>query len=78
MRTTLCVCMFAITAAAAPVRAGDTSMTVSPPLFREMARETAKVRPSSELSVSPQPVAASRQPQLGAAPEAPARTGSID
>ncbi|MFE1602225.1 hypothetical protein [Methylobacterium sp. ID0610] len=59
MRLALSACALAlVVSAAAPASAQDGAVTVFPPLFREMARETRAVRPASELTVTPQPVAA--------------------
>ena len=71
-----------------PANAQDraSSVTVFPPIMREMARETASVQPMAGLMTTPQPVPAPRrpatQPELVAQryvePVAAARTGSLD
>ncbi|MCF4129001.1 hypothetical protein [Methylobacterium sp. SyP6R] len=72
-----------------PANAQDRSaaVTVFPPIMREMARDTAAVRPQAELTTTPQPVPAARrrtapQPELIARgyvePAAAALTGALD
>ena len=71
-----------------PANAQDRSaaVTVFPPIMREMARDTAAVRPHAELTTTPQSVPAARrrapQPELVARgfiePAAAALTGALD
>ncbi len=72
---------------ACPVAAQDraSSVTVFPPIMREMSRETTAARSMADLTTTPQPVPAARrpaQPELVAQryvePVAAARTGSLD
>ncbi|ACL60108.1 hypothetical protein [Methylobacterium nodulans] len=44
--------------ASAPVRAEEARVTVFPPLYREIARETRAIAPRAELTTTPQPVPA--------------------
>ncbi|WP_298956715.1 hypothetical protein [uncultured Methylobacterium sp.] len=44
------------------VRAQDASVTVFPPLYRDMARTTQAARPLAELATTPQPVRAPAEP----------------
>ncbi len=70
-----------------PAYAQDRSsaITVFPPIMREMARDTGRVRPWAELTTTPHPVqAAPAAPQAGlvarryAEPAAAALTGALD
>lgn len=70
-----------------PAHAQDRSsaLTVFPPIMREMARDTAALRPRSELTTTPQPVPAAPaapRPDLVARgyvePVAAALTGALD
>ncbi|RVU15326.1 hypothetical protein [Methylobacterium oryzihabitans] len=45
--------------------AQDASVTVFPPLYRDMARATQATRPQAELSTTPQPVRAPAEPVSG-------------
>jgi len=77
--------VLAIGASAAHAQDRSSALTVFPPIMREMARETARLRPRSELATTPQPVPtapAAAQPALIARgyvePAAAARTGALD
>jgi hypothetical protein len=65
-----------------PVHAQEQSVTVFPPLYRELARDTAAIRPQSELTTTPQLVPADQQPaafaQRSGVPQEPERTGALD
>lgn len=63
----------------------SSAVTVFPPIMREMARETARLRPRAELTTTPQPVPAApaaARPELIARgyvePPAAALTGALD
>jgi hypothetical protein len=57
---TLCsvVVLASTTAAALPAHAQDAGVTVFPPLYREMIRDTRQVQPMAEMKTTPQPVPA--------------------
>lgn len=78
--------LVALGAAQANAQDRSSAVTVFPPIMREMARDTASLRPRAELTTTPQPVPAARrsapQPELVAGayvePVAAARTGALD
>ena len=79
--------LFVLSAGSAHAQDRASSVTVFPPIMREMARETAVVRPWAELATTPQPVPAAPRrtappPELVARgyvePAAAARTGALD
>ena len=51
--------LVSVTVTSGPALAGDT-VHLTPPLFREQARETQKVRSLTDLTTTPQPVAAAK------------------
>lgn len=63
--------LLALSAVPAQAQDRSASITVFPPIMREMARDTAAVRPFAELTTTPQPVPAARRP--AAQPELVAR-----
>jgi hypothetical protein len=75
----------AIGAGTANAQDRSSAVTVFPPIMREMARDTGRVRPWAELTTTPQPVQAvpaARQPELVARgyaePVAAVVTGALD
>ncbi len=77
--------LFVLSAGSAHAQDRASSVTVFPPIMREMARETAVVRSMADLATTPQPVPAARRPaqpdlvaQRYVEPVAAARTGSLD
>ncbi len=61
IRTVALAALASIVAAAA-ASAGE-RIDLTPPLYREMARETAAVRPASELATTPSVVARAAEPR---------------
>ena len=62
MRTTrlLALTLLASSLCGAGVAVADEALYLTPPLYREQAREIQQVRRASELTTTPQPVSSSR------------------